>query len=339
MNISAKIVADSTSHLGIRLTTMELEYPRFVHAELMTHRLFSRNSASSRAIPTKRLIEQVRENPAMPVQWGKNQSGMQAGEENDNNISLAMFIEHEHEHPAYERVNVSTDKEKAWRYAAQMAADIAEEFAEAGYHKQIVNRLLEPFQWMKVLVTTTEFDNWFWLRRHPDAQPEIQELANKMWEAMQESSPQTLKPGEWHLPYVDYTHTFGYTIPAGGDYTSGRIDLTLEQAKKVSASCCAQVSYRRNDTSLDKAEKICDKLVDSTPVHASPFEHEATPMGNLMGKTWEYSPIRKRGVDKDEAGVTHRDVNNMAWSANFRGWVQYRQLIPNNTCWNYEEER
>jgi thymidylate synthase ThyX len=80
--ISAKIIADSISEseYGDRITTFELEYPRFIHGELMTHRLFSRNAASSRAIPINKMMDQVLTAPAMPVEWGLNKSGMQAEE-------------------------------------------------------------------------------------------------------------------------------------------------------------------------------------------------------------------------------------------------------------------
>jgi len=222
--ISATIVADSVSEAGKRITTFELEYPRFIHAELLTHRLLSRNAASSRAIPVNKMIEHVEENTAMPIHWGKNQKGMQANNECNSIIG-------------------ECSREQLWRNAAWCATDIADAFATAGYHKQIVNRLLEPFQFIKVVCTATEYDNFFWLRKHPDAQPEIAELARVMWEAREQSEPMLLKAGEWHVPYVDRSN-LGYTIPVDGDYENGRINLSIEDALKISASCCAQVSYR-----------------------------------------------------------------------------------------------
>lgn len=313
MTISAKIIADSISPQGVRITTFELEYPRFIHAEFMTHRLFSRNAASSRAIPIKAQIELIQDNPAMPIHWGKHQPGMQAAEECDHlmNVQDWGYIEHYREHYPY-----ATRKE-AWLQARDYSIHIAEKFAEAGYHKQIVNRLLEPFAHIKVVCTATEYDNFFWLRKHPDAQPEIQELAERMWEARQTSVPRQLQPGAWHVPY----HRDGYWSPDDGNPT------TLDEALAVSSSCCAQVSYRKLDDSLEKAQKIFKMLVESKPVHASPFEHQASPM--------RYNAATE---SVERQGVTHVDLDGNYWSANFRGWVQHRQLIEEHTCWNYEDQ-
>lgn len=310
VGISATIVADSVSKEGKRITTYELEYPRFVHGEFMTHRLFSRNAASSRAIPVNKMIKHISENTAMPIHWGKNQSGMQAKEE------------------CLKAPSGHSSREGAWEFALCRAVDVAESFAEAGYHKQIVNRLLEPFQFIKVVCTATEYDNFFWLRKHPDAQPEIAELARVMWEAQEQSEPTLLEAGEWHVPYVEYHSDVGYYMMVGGKH----FELTLEDALKVSASCCAQVSYRLADNSLVKAKKIYDMLVESKPVHASPFEHQSTPMlytDDSEGCWWLDSP--------EMMGVTHADRNGKLWSANFKGWIQHRQLIPENACWDYQD--
>jgi thymidylate synthase ThyX len=328
--ISAKIIADSISVAGHRITTFELEYPRFIHAEFMTHRLFSRNAASSRAIPVKRAIELIQENTAMPIHWGKNQPGMSAKEECDD---LVVFNHVEIEYngntgsPAYER-------EEAWNESRDRAIEIAKSFDEAGYHKQIVNRLLEPYSHIKVVCTSTEFDNFFYLRRHPDAQPEIQELANQMWSAYQNSIPYELSEGEWHVPYF----RDGYWAPSTSDNAyddfapddAEKKGYSLEDAIAISASCCAQVSYRRLDDSLEKAKQIYQRLIESKPAHASPFEHQATPMDYiLMGDDcyhWEGSWM---------PGITHADRFGDGWSGNFRGWIQNRQLIPDNVCVEY----
>lgn len=308
MTISAKIIADSISNAGIRITTFELEYPRFIHAEFMTHRLFSRNAASSRAIPIKTQIELIKNNPAMPSHWGKHQPGMQSAEECNNIVDLYGLVDDE----------PTTTREEAWLEARDNAIEVAEAFAEAGYHKQIVNRLLEPFAHIKVVCTATEYDNFFWLRKHADAQPEIRELAERMWEARQTSVPQQLQPGAWHVPY----HRDGYWSPDDGNPT------TLDEALAVSSSCCAQVSYRKLDDSLEKAQKIFKMLVESKPVHASPFEHQASPM--------RYDAATE---SVERQGVTHVDLDGNYWSANFRGWVQHRQLIEEHTCWNYDEDQ
>ena len=291
MTVSAKVIKDSISPDGVRITTLELEYPRIIHSELMTHRVFSRNSASSRAIPVSKVIELVESNPAMPVHWGKNQAGMQAKEELDDLNKEAV--------------------RQLWLEAAKQAVSIAKVMADIGGHKQVVNRILEPFQHMKVVVTSTEWANWDWLRDHPDADPTIHALAKEMKRVRNESTPEELFYGEWHLPYVNSERSKVY---AERNYFDEHGEpITLEQARMISASCCAQTSYRKQDGSLEKAEDIFKKLVESEPCHASPVEHQATPISSDWGR-----------------GVTHEDWQGQQWSANFRGWIQFRQLIPNN---------
>ena len=163
--IEAKIIADSINSLGHRITTMQLKYPRFIHSEFLTHRVFSRNASSSRAIPVAKMIDQVWNDPAMPVHWGQNKSGMQAEQE----IQHVMHAK------------------DLWFQASKSAAELAQRMNEIGLHKQVVNRILEPFQWIHVVVTATEWDNFFELRNHPAAQPEIQELAQQMQAAMEQS--------------------------------------------------------------------------------------------------------------------------------------------------------
>ena len=293
--ISATIIKDSINNSGTRITTFELQYPRFIHSEVMTHRMFSRNSASSRAIPISKVIEQVKTNPAQPVHWGKNQSGMQAKEELQGIPKVAA--------------------QDSWLCAAEEMASRAKILSDIGLHKQVVNRLLEPFQIMKVIVTATEWKNFFWLRDHPDAQPEIQELARKMKGAYDYSKPEYLEEGMWHLPYIfsrtDSTGTQQYYFSDKAEQE----EYSLEDALQISCSCCAQVSYRKLDTSLEKAKDIYKKLVESEPVHASAFEHCAKV------------PDR---FDDWVNGMTHEDQFGKWWSGNFKNWVQYRQLIPNN---------
>lgn len=307
--IVARIVQDSVSPEYDRITTFELEYPRFIHSELMTHRMLSRNAASSRAIPVNKMIEQVKNHPAMPIHWGANQKGMQASGECSNLVFLGLTY----------GANESYEVEDTWKEAANRAADIAQAMSDAGYHKQIVNRLLEPFQVMKTVVTATEWNNFFHLRDHKDAQPEIAELARVMREAMEQSVPDIINNDQWHVPYINraYCPVSG-PIYYLGDLDGSEIPLTEEQALKVSASCCAQVSYRLLDKSLDKALGIYDSLVNSKPVHASPFEHQAKPM--------VYSSNGECSSD----GVTHADRANNYWSGNFNGWIQHRQLIKDN---------
>ena len=298
-NIRARIVADSINHAGNRITTFELKYPRFIHSELMTHRMFSRNASSSRAIPVATFIKQIREQPAHPIAYGLNQAGMQAGRDWD------IEIDHAGEWtPTYE-----------WQLAARSAVEHAESLAANNIHKQVSNRLLEPFQFMNTVVTATEYDNWFALRDHKDAQPEIRELAILMKECMRISKQELLGPGDWHLPYIFH-----------GDFTND------QEALKCSAARCARVSYLNHDKSEPSIEKDLELynmlavrpyddgkghvLAENDPIHLSPLEHQATPMKINMGC-----------VDWDE-GTTHLDVRtDELWSGNFKGFIQARQLL------------
>lgn len=299
MTIEVKVIADSISPQGVRITTLELEYPRFIHAELMTHRVFSRNSASSRAIPIKTMLDTITFNPAKPVHWGKNQAGMQAKEELEQPQKIRA--------------------QSAWNTAMIDAVKHSASMHEIGVHKQIANRITEPFQHMKVVVTSTEWNNWDWLRFHPDAQPEIKALAEKTIEARAKSVPQKLKHGEWHLPYVvSKRHDAGYIEYF--DETGKQI--SAHEAIMISASCCAQTSYRKSDTSLEKAETIYKRLIESEPCHASPVEHQAAVI--------DFSYALAGDSNTWPVGVTHIDRDGIFWSGNFRGWVQYRQLVPNN---------
>ena len=303
--ISAQIILDSVNQHGNRITTWVLEYPRFIHSELMTHRLFSRNSASSRAIPITTMIETIKANPASPIHWGKNQAGMQAREELEGD-ALGQI-------------------KALWLAACDKACEYSLAMHAEGAHKQIANRLTEPFQHMRVVMTTTEHENWFWLRDHPDAQPEIGGvpggLAKLMREQYNASVPQQLEVGEWHLPFVGCAYDEIDNCQDFFDELGN--DITLEQAQMISSSCCAQVSFRKNDGSLEKAETIYQRLVESEPVHASPFEHQAMCIDPAsIDYDWHSATWPK--------GITHMDRNGNLWSGNLKNWIQFRQLIPNN---------
>lgn len=294
MTISAKLIAHSSSNYR-GIATFELEYPRMIHAELMTHRLFSRNAASSRAIPIEMMLEMVETNPAMPEEWGINQPGMQAK-------SIMS---------GYKKATA----EWLWRTAAKVAVTSAKSLHEFGLHKQIVNRIVEPFSHIKVVVTATEYDNWFWLRDHEDAQPEIRILAQKMLEELSKSSPVRLRDGDWHTPYFDN----GFWTPDN--------DSSLEDALAISSSCCAQVSFRTLDDTLDKARRIYARLVESEPVHASPFEHQATPLVFSIGKNDLKNP------QTWQEGITHFHKEQGFGSGNFYGFIQHRQLLKGHSKW------
>ncbi len=322
--IEAQVVCDSISEQGKRLTTFKLRYPKFIHGEFMTHRVISRNASSSRAIPTARLIEEVRSDAlqASPVFWGRNQKGMQAVEELDNTEAI-------HEIGNVNDKEWLTDLQEAkrcWAMAAYYATTQAERMERIGVHKQIVNRLLEPFSHINVVATATEWDNFFGLRLHKDAQPEMRALAIVMWEAKEASTPKLLKPGQWHLPFVnlkDETLPDEYhTDPTSDDCGSivlNKIDVGI----RISVARCARVSYESFETGkrsmIEEDLKLYDRLVGSHPMHASPAEHQATPdhpnMGGELGR-WQLP---------DQHG-------------NFIGWRQYRKMLKGEAVAPIPEE-
>lgn len=260
---STRILKDSVGPSGKRLTTWELTYPRMVHAELMTHRLFSRNSASSRAIPTEKLMARVREDPALPKWWGKNQSGMQANEQLDD----------------------ATQKEaqRLWLVARDQMLEAAEQLGKLGLHKQLANRLIEPWMFITVIVSATEFDNWFHLRNHKAAQPEIAWVAKSMWAQYCEATPTPRSYGQWHLPLVDDSE---FDL---------RTNVGIALAKKVATGRCARVSYLTHDgkreveKDVELHDRLCSGPATGEPGHWSPFEHvamalsEPTRSGNFIG--------------------------------------------------------
>lgn len=267
----AKVIARSENSLGVAITTIQLLYPRMIHAEVMTHRMFSRNASSSRAIPVAKMIEQVLNNPAMPIHWGANQPGMQASAE----------------------LPYTDEVIRSWKGAARQAAATAERMAALGLHKQVANRVLEPFQLISVIVTATEWDNFFALRRHPDAQPEIQLLSDLMYEEMTNTDvPLVIREDTnadsslaWHLPYISEEERALY-----------RTNILL----KASTARCARVSYNNHDGSnpdFIKDVALHDALVGGEPIHASPTEHQALA------------------------------VDSRNFFKNFRGWSQYRYNV------------
>lgn len=322
-NITAKVICDSISEHGFRITTFELEYPRFIHSEFMTHRELSKNSSSSRAIPFAKMIENIENNMAKPVHWGKNRSGMQA-----SNEEVERYV-----------------AEEAWDIAARSAIVSARNLSVEGIglHKQIANRVTEPFSMIKVVMTTTSLDNLFNLRLDKDAQPEFVVLAKGMYEAFTKSNPKVLKAGQYHLPYVETIEVTGSNIIGNNDnqqhyfMPDGTGEVCLEDAIKISVASCAAVSYRTEGMTLEKADKIYNMLINAEVVHSSPFEHVATPIDKpccAEGKQIDYETALERL--EDEKGITHINKNLVFCSGNFTGWIQYRHLLDNNTCNNFD---
>jgi thymidylate synthase ThyX len=250
MKITAKVIKDSV-YKSHRLTTLELEYPRYIHAEFMTHRVFSRNASSSRAIPVEKLIAQCETDWVEPI-FLYNQKGMAATEYlEEDDLDEASYL---------------------WRQAMTEAVHSAKLLANLGVHKQIVNRLLEPFITITTLVSATEWDNFFKLRMHPAAQQEIQTLATRIFDARNESTPAKIDIGHWHLPYIQECEE----------------GLDLEVLRKVSAARCARVSYLNHGAknTIDEDIMLADRLIEAG--HYSPLEHVASPSpfessGNFNG--------------------------------------------------------
>lgn len=252
MTITAEILADSINPDGKRMTTVQVRYPRMIHSENMTHKMISKSASSSRATPVKRLIRDILEDPAEPVSWGANQKGMQAGQE------LAGW-----------RLWLT---KRAWHSAKHFAVLCARVANAAGVHKQVVNRILEPWSHISVVMSATDWANFFALRCHHMADPTMRALADAIHVEMGDSTPRQMGWGEWHLPYI--------TNQDVGDLP------------KISAARCARVSYLNHDRVIPSpAEDIqlWDRLMASAPVHASPAEHQAVAhrpalsSGNLRG--------------------------------------------------------
>jgi hypothetical protein len=274
MTITAKVIAHSVNENGNELLTVECRYQRLIHCELLTHRMLSRNSASSRAIPTKKILADIKNDMAMPTFWGKNQSGMQASEELTGlRLWLAKTI---------------------WIVSGHIACWFAWVFSKIGLHKQIANRIVEPWSHITVLISATEWENFFGLRMHKDAQPEIQKLAIAIYEARANSKPKLLPHDGWHLPYITEE-----------EFLSNKIEDLIN----ISAARCASISYKTvdgKDMTLDKAKVLGDKLFGASPIHASPAEHIAQP-DSMYNHVWVNKPLH----------------------GNFVGFIQYRKTLPN----------
>jgi hypothetical protein len=220
------------------------------------------------------MLADVTEEPALPIYWGKNQKGM-AAEEELNEEEKAKVL-------------------KTILLLRDVSVKMVESLNDIGLHKQTANRYLEPWQHMATVVTATEWANFKALRINKKAQPEFKELAVQMQEAMLKSNPRILHAGEWHTPYV-------------GDEERTRGDN--HYAIKLSVARCARVSYKSHETGLvDVPADLSrfDALLASG--HMSPFEHQARPLEDPM-----------------------------EWSGNFRGFEQYRKMIPGEAIFDEGE--
>ena len=270
----AEIIADSINSNGCRLTTFALTYHRYIHSEMMTYRMWSRNASSSRAIPVEKNIKYVEDLGLYPLHWGANQKGMQA----------------------YSEVDAITKQQAilAWDYARENALASARKLVELGVHKQVVNRLLEPFNTITTLVTATDYSNFFAQRCHPAAQPEIRVLAETMQAAYNDSLPAEFNKCGWHLPFVSEVEIMHH----------------LDDFAKliaISVGRCARVSYLQHDGTRDSEKDVAlhDYLATAQPPHLSPFEHVAQNMdddqmyANLQG--WQ---SKRYKLEHNETVVT-----------------------------------
>lgn len=325
-NITVKILKDSISSRGKRLVSYELEYPRYIHCELLTHRMLSKNCSSSRAIPIEKMLGYIENNMAVPVYLGRNKSGMQAVEE----------------------IEYKDEAVSIWKSGYKEIKSVVGALTKLGLHKQTANRLTEPYQMMKVVVTATDWNNFWNLRFHKDAQPEFVMLVHKMYLAMQESTPVELRAGEWHLPYVEMsqgnnvqdTYYFYYDEDKSATETEGykyEVRLTLEQALQRSTASCASVSYRTEALTDEAVANIYNMLVQAEVVHSSPLEHQGTP---LKASKWTMSGFDDMNLTDDvetwEKGITHMRRSGDFCSGNLTGFIQYRHLIENNTCDDFD---
>lgn len=280
---SAKVLCDSISPDNIRLTTLEITYPRVIHSEFMTHRVFSRNSASSRAIPVEKQINKLLTGPFIPQYWGKNQRGMQAKEE----LS-----------PAYKEIAIDQ-----WNAAMNDAIEHARALHRIDAHKQLVNRLLEPFLWHTVIVSGTEWSNWNGLRRHEDAQPEIKSIADLAFNVMEDSIPLELDYGQWHMPLVS-------------DYNDLKAaNFTEEQIRQISVGRCCRISYLTHDGKRDPNDDVRLQGDLRTNGHMSPFEHPARPM-------------TQKEIQLHSSPYHLAKVGGPPFLGNYRGWVSFRKELP-----------
>ena len=292
MSIKAEIIADSINSKGCRLTTFIVVFPRIVLAELNTHRVLSKNSASSRAIPFEKMLERVKNDPFIPIRFQKEHKGMQGTE----------YFEGEDYNKCV----------RDWLKARDAAIAAAISF-ELPVTKQLRNRLLEPFMWHTVIITATDFENFFALRAHSDAEIHIAKLAYEMLEAYNKSEPKKLKAGEWHIPFGDnikdpkvwriiynqlgedrFAENTKNPVPQ-----EEFAQLYWEIKKKIAVARCARISYNNYDGKDDyEADiKLCDRLFGQVPRHLSPTEHVA------------------QAFDGDE------------FIGNFRGFKQYRKFF------------
>jgi hypothetical protein len=317
----ATMILKSISPDSIALRTLQLRYPRIIHAEFMTHREFSRNARSSRAVPATVMLSEVQSAPFTPDYWSQNQPGMQAANEEYNAPIFLPF------HPGTMRPSMENElfahtREQAWLLARDFSLTIAKAFAGAGYHKQIFNRVVEPYSYIDTLFSTTSLANFNHLRRDKAAEPHMRDLAEAIYIADNESPAQYTEYSEWHLPFmapVDYENIVRITDDYYDQMAQARDNsgINVSTGHYIAIACsvdrCKRISYKPFTTAkeIDEEVKGHDALIRANPVHATPTEHQATP----DKRQW------KSGAEGAWTHPLHH--------GNLIGWRQYRKMIPN----------
>lgn len=300
MSYECIMLKDSISPAGHRFSTFQCTFPRFILAEVNTHRLLSRSSASSRAIPVEKQIKRVLENPFVPIYWGKNQKGMQAEEELTEEEQIKARAE--------------------WLNGRDRAVIAAERLLAVGVHKQLTNRLLEPFMWHTAIISGTEWANFFALRRHKDAQPEFKRIADMIYQVMEASRPVELTSSQWHLPLFE-----AKDLELLQNFAPVELQDIPKLARKISVGRVARTSYLTHDGKRDLSEDISlhDRILKSG--HMSPFEAVARPMSEH-----ELFLFSRPGYDwNEEQEGWKANGKSTYFLGNVQGWVQYRKLIKN----------
>lgn len=339
MSFQVKVLADSMSPTTDRLTTILVTYPRKIHSEMLTHRMLSRSSASSRAIPVAKMLSAIEEDPVIPIWWGANQSGMQAYGEVENKLAA-----------------------KAW-WLEGVAASVAHarRGVEMGLHKQIVNRVVEPAMWITVIISATSWSNLFGLRIHEAAEPHFQKIARMMKEVYDASTPKRLKAGEWHMPLIFDEDIEAArkivleSVPSGALFNVGDEAMSWSRVTKLlvqaSVGRCARVSYLTHEGKRDLTEDVAlhDRLMVQEPLHASPGEHVAMALDypdwfrrkheglavlrtDALNARRMQSRVRmERQPDRDltDDEIAVEAALSQIQSGNFRGWKSYRKMLPN----------
>lgn len=301
---------------NVVIHTIECVFPINILNQLLTHRAFSRNTSSARAVPITAAIDQIANNPSIPM-WTKKGKGMSGDPITDPDLLNVLGVMHKH--------NTATAMSQA------MALD------SLGVHKQNAGRCLTPYQDCKLLLTSTDWANFDWLRDDKDAQPEIRELAKAIIEARNNAEIMDLEFGEYHVPYIKRHRAVNGELEYYIEDSEGYNLVCLDHAIMVSMSINAQISYRKSDGSLEKAETINELLFNGHKVHASPSEHIATPMLESMVNVFAKSALgQESGLTLKDAlkmiqdGTTSINVDGTLASGNLTNWVQHRQSIPNH---------